>query len=148
MEGVSQVILIRDGIFVIEDPSLAGEMSDLHTAAFGFQRSLSLTAYQIKERIKDPLYEVFGYVLNGSLIGFFFLYSASIFDVKLLESLCVAPWQKGRGIGSQMLRFILDKYGFHDFHLTVTYENDAARGLYRKFGFNEADGLNMKREGK
>ena len=142
------MLLMRDGIIVIEDPSLVGDMSDLHTAAFGFSRSLSLTEYRIKERVKDTNYEIYGYVMNGMLVGFFFLYSASIYDVKMIEAFCVAPWKKGRGIGSQMLRFILDKYGFHDFHLTVGHENDPARGLYKKFGFNATDELNMVKESK
>lgn len=142
------MLLIRDGIIAIENLNLAGDMSDLHTAAFGFTRSFSLTEYRIKERTKDPNYEIYGYVMNGMLVGFFFLYSASIVSPKLIESFCVAPWKKGRGIGSQMLQFILNKYGFHDFHLTVSAENDPAKGLYKKFGFNATDGLNMVKGSK
>jgi ribosomal protein S18 acetylase RimI-like enzyme len=139
------MMLIDDGIIVIAALSLASDISDLHTAAFGFQRSLSLTEHKIREKIKDPNYGVYGYVLNGMLVGVFFLYDAGIHSSKLIESFCVAPWQKGKGIGSQMLRFILNKYMPYDFHLTVGAENDPARGLYKKFDFDDTGKLTMKR---
>lgn len=141
------MMLTHDGITVIASLNLAEDISGLHTAAFGFNRSISLTKYRIREKIKDPQYGVYGYAINGKLAGFFFLYDAGITSPKLIESFCVAPWEKGRGIGSQMLRFILNKYMPYDFHLKVNVENDPARGLYKKFGFNETDKVTMVREG-
>lgn len=140
------MVLACAGIIVVEEPNLAGEISDLHTAAFGFIRSLSMTEYKIKRRIEDSSCEAYGYVINGMLAGFFFLHSTGTFGLKLIDSFCVAPWKQGKGIGSQMLQFILDKYSFHDFHLTVAAKNDPARSLYRKFGFNNTDKVTMRRE--
>jgi len=141
------VMLTHDGITIIASPNLAGTISNLHTAAFGFTRSLSLTEYRIKEKIRDPQYGVYGFAMNGMLVGFFFLHDKNIYSPKLIESFCVAPWKKGLGIGSQMLRFILNKYMPYDFHLTVAAKNDPARGLYKKFGFNKTDKITMVREG-
>ena len=141
--------LAKDGIIVLSNmPSFAGEIRNLHTAAFGFMPSLSLTEYRIKERMKDPEYEAYGYMLNGSLVGFFFLHSVNAFGIKTIESFCVIPWQKRRGIGSQMLWFILNKYGSHDFQLTAAPENKPARGLYKRFGFVEVNENNMERNVK
>lgn len=140
-------MLTYDGIIVIANPNLAEDISGLHTAAFGFRRSPSMTEYKIKKKIRNPNYGVYGFAMNGKLAGFFFLYDESIYSPKLIESFCVAPWEKGRGIGSQMLRFILNKYMPYDFHLKVNVENDPARGLYKKFGFNETDKVTMVREG-
>jgi len=138
--------LIRDGIVVLSDiPSSAGEIRSLHTAAFGFRPSLSMTEYRIKEKMKDPSYQTFGYILNGSLAGFFFMKDEGYNDPKHIESFCVAPWHKGKGLGSIMLKFILDKYSLYDFYLTVAPKNDPARGLYKKFDFRDTDRITMKR---
>ncbi len=140
------MFLIHNGIVSIRNDYLVREIADLHTAAFGFQRAYSMTEYKIKERMRNSRFDAYGYVKNGMLVGFFFLHSTSTFGLKLIDSFCVAPWQRGKGIGSIMLRFILDKYSFHDFHLTVAPKNDPARGLYKKFGFVETDKIMMKRE--
>ncbi len=128
--------LIRDGIVVVSGfPSFAGEISDLHTAAFGFNRSVSMTEHRIKEKMANSQYEAYGYLRNGMLAGFFFMFVPDYINPKRIESFCVAPWHKGNGIGSVMLQFILDKYSLYDFYLTVASKNDAAMGLYKKFGF-------------
>lgn len=142
------MILIRDGIMVIDSLNLAGEISDLHTAAFGFRRCPSMTEYKIKQRIKDPNYESYGYIENGMLVGFFYVWCECIFTSKWIVSFCVAPWKRGKGIGSQMLQFILDKYKRYDFHLTVMPGNDMARGLYKKFEFVNTNETMMKRSNK
>ncbi len=130
--------LIRDGMKVVSAfPSFAGEISNLRTAAFGFNRSVSLTEHRIKEKMADPRYETYGYLRSGTLAGFFFLFVPDYIKPKEIESFCVAPWHKGKGIGSVMLQFILDKYSLYDFRLIVASKNDAAMGFYKKFGFVE-----------
>ena len=140
--------LRQNGLMPLGSTSIAKDIVDLHTVAFGFQRSLSMTEHRVKERMKDKRYESYGYVEDGVLVGFFYVFAESIFGPKQIEAFCVSPWKRGKGIASIMLRFALNKYRLYDFHLTVALENVAARGLYKKFGFNETYGLNMVREGK
>ncbi|MFJ3484329.1 GNAT family N-acetyltransferase [Pseudomonas sp. NPDC090202] len=52
------------------------------------------------------------------------------------------PWQ-GKGVGSKLMAAVLDVadnwMNLHRVELTVYFDNEAALGLYRKFGF-EAEG--------
>lgn len=139
------MVLIHDGIMLIRNSYLAGEIASLHTAAFGFIRAYDMTEYKIKKRIKDPRFDAYGYVRNGRLVGFFYVYSHNIFSPKLLLSFCVAPWQRGRGIASIMLKFILNKHTMYAFELTVAPANTPARNLYEKFGFDHVNKLTMRR---
>lgn len=140
------MILIHDGIISIRNDHLAREIADLHTAAFGFRRAHDMTEYKIKKKMKDPRFDAYGYVKNGMLVGFFYVYSHNVFSPKWLSTFCVAPWQRGRGIASIMLKYILSKYTMYAFELTVAPENTSAKGLYKKFGFNHTDKLTMRKE--
>lgn len=138
--------LRHNGLMPLGNTSTAKDIVELYTIAFSFQRPLSMTEYRVKERMKDKRYEAYGYVEDGALVGFFYVFAESIFGPKEIEAFCVSPWKRGNGIASIMLGFILNKYRLYDFHLTVALENVAARGLYKKFGFNATDGINMVRE--
>jgi ribosomal protein S18 acetylase RimI-like enzyme len=59
-------------------------------------------------------------------------------DAGHITQLCVAPGERGRGIGREMLRRTLDVLAGHGIELaslTVTERNDGAVSLYRRLGF-------------
>jgi ribosomal protein S18 acetylase RimI-like enzyme len=58
-----------------------------------------------------------------------------------IDSLGVNPAHQGKGIGSEMLRFVINKYVIqknHTLGLLVEEENPSARKLYLKLGFKPA----------
>lgn len=55
-----------------------------------------------------------------------------------VQTIAVAPTARGRGLGSLLLRHVLDRAseaGVRDVHLEVKADNQAAIALYVEFGF-------------
>jgi len=83
-------------------------------------------------------------VAAGDLVGSLHV-DASRFGVGELGMAVARPW-RGRGVGSELLAAAIEKArsdGLHKLSLEVFPHNDAAIGLYRKFGFVE-EGRRLK----
>ena len=59
--------------------------------------------------------------------------------------LCVAPEQRGRGIGARLLRYGIDVHGIRE--LTVNEQNPQAVGFYEHMGFETYKRTDMDTEG-
>ncbi len=76
---------------------------------------------------------------TGELAGIL-LCSRVCEDVGHVTQLCVAPEQRGSGLGEQMLHRCIDNLGGRNFAaltLTVTAQNEGALRLYRRLGFQQ-----------
>lgn len=64
------------------------------------------------------------------------------------EDMCVLPEERGKGIGPQLLGFVLDaarKAGALRVTLLTDGDNERAQALYRKLGFKPSSMLMMRR---
>ena len=64
----------------------------------------------------------------------------SVLDEAHILNLCVSPQHQQKGLGTRMLKFLLDKAGelhSHTVFLEVRQSNHAAKSLYEAHGFNE-----------
>lgn len=52
-----------------------------------------------------------------------------------ITNICVDTQLRGKGLGSKLLTYCIEKYGSEDIHLDVIKSNTAAIGLYKKHGF-------------
>ena len=50
-----------------------------------------------------------------------------------LEMLFIAPQERGNGLGRQLLRYGIDRFGVN--RLAVNEQNPQARGFYERMGF-------------
>lgn len=62
-----------------------------------------------------------------------------------LEMLFVAPEERGRGIGRQLLQYGVENYGV--FEVTVNEQNPQAAGFYERMGFETYKRTNTDEEG-
>lgn len=62
-----------------------------------------------------------------------------------LEMLFVAPEERGRGIGRQLLQYGVESYGV--FEVTVNEQNPQAVGFYERMGFETYKRTNTDEEG-
>lgn len=62
-----------------------------------------------------------------------------------LEMLFVAPEERGRGIGRQLLQYGVENYGV--FEVTVNEQNPQAVGFYERMGFETYKRTNTDEEG-
>lgn len=65
-----------------------------------------------------------------------------------IDELFIRADYRHRGLGSQVMQFVLDecpKLDVHALHLEVERKNIAGQRLYRKFGFNDKDRYMMTR---
>ena len=62
-----------------------------------------------------------------------------------LEMLFVAPEERGRGIGRQLLQYGVENYGV--FEATVNEQNPQAVGFYERMGFETYKRTNLDEEG-
>lgn len=75
----------------------------------------------------------------GDVVGYSVLWC--ILDQGELANIAITPDRRGGGLGAYLLRHVLDvaaKRGVEKVFLEVRASNDAALGLYRRFGFVEA----------
>jgi PhnO protein len=68
--------------------------------------------------------------------------------VALIDELVVAEGERGKGIGTHLLKHVVDNYfqmGCIEVEVSTEADNFAARGLYHKLGFGEV-GVLLERE--
>ena len=86
--------------------------------------------------ITDPLKEVYLVKSRGKVAGFIVLIMKGAL-VGYVQSICIAPAMRGRGIGSKLLR-LAEKRIFYEspnVFLMVSSFNDGAQRLYKKLGY-------------
>lgn len=67
----------------------------------------------------------------------------------VLHALAADPERRGQGIGTQILRFCIDKArssGFKALRVDTVYNNRPARNLYEKNGFSYAGDADLERD--
>lgn len=86
------------------------------------------TLYQGLMTHSFPLYDIYKYVENGKICGFVCYYQHK------LEMLYVLPEHMNRGIGTTLVRYILDNYK-ETMDIGVNKTNPVSRHIYEKHGF-------------
>jgi ribosomal-protein-alanine N-acetyltransferase len=76
---------------------------------------------------------------RGGPLGFLFLRPRGLASSPYIASLAVAPAQRGRGVGTAMLRFAETRYSPAARHifLCVSAFNEDARRLYARIGYSQ-----------
>ena len=98
------------------------------TLGRGYEESLKL--------LQDPSREVYVGFREGTPLGFVILNMAGAFT-GYLQTICVAPGERSRGVGTRLLRFAEERV-FRDspnLFLCVSDFNPRARALYEKLGY-------------
>jgi ribosomal-protein-alanine N-acetyltransferase len=88
------------------------------------------------ETINDPSKEVYLAIIGGEILGFTILNMNGAF-VGYVQSVCVAPQWRGRGIGSQLMDFA-EKRIFSvtpNVFICVSSFNKRVQGLYERRGY-------------
>ena len=88
------------------------------------------------EHFADPDHVSFVAEVDGRIVGQGALSGSGVAELGML----VASDWRGHGVGSALMQACLDwarRAGAHKISLQVWPHNDAARNLYRKFGFEE-----------
>lgn len=86
--------------------------------------------------LQDPSREVYVVSRGGPVLGFLILNMAGAFS-GYVQTICVAPEERSRGIGSHLLRFAEERV-FREspnVFLCVSDFNPRARSLYEKLGY-------------
>ncbi len=112
------------------DKSLVEEITNIIHMAFGHRIPPVTSIYQISTRMADPDYKVYCYTRTGVVLGVAFLYEPK----RLIQHLCVLPWNQKKGIGEALLKHIINNHG-PNLQLVVKNRNKAAINLYRRHGF-------------
>jgi [ribosomal protein S18]-alanine N-acetyltransferase len=73
--------------------------------------------------------------IDGEIRGY--IAFSKILDEVHIENIAVEPEWRGKGIGSHLLKFVIEKNKDCDFFLEVRPSNQSAISLYKKFGFFE-----------
>jgi ribosomal-protein-alanine N-acetyltransferase len=73
--------------------------------------------------------------IDGEIRGY--IAFSKILDEVHIENIAVEPEWRGKGIGSYLLKFVIEKNKNCDFYLEVRPSNSPAISLYKKFGFFE-----------
>jgi ribosomal protein S18 acetylase RimI-like enzyme len=112
---------------------------------YDFEEARSRTV--LDELINDPILGRLWLILNGNeTVG----YAVVTFGYSLeyhgrsatLDELFIRADQRGRGVGTQALQFVIDacrEMGLKTINLEVERANVAGQRLYRKFGFKDYD---------
>lgn len=88
---------------------------------------------------------------NGKDVGFALIASSYSTEygcrLILLEELYISDEMRGKGIGSQFLKWLVAEYDNEKFgfRLEVSPKNSKVLNLYKKFGFEELDYIQMIR---
>lgn len=112
----------------------AAAMFNIETTAHSYPDSL-----RSLEGCFGRLYRVYGAFDAAELIGFAIV--QQIVDEVTLFDICIAPNQQGKGLGNQLLNYIVDDAAAEKavvVMLEVRDSNLPAIGLYHKLGFVEA----------
>jgi GNAT superfamily N-acetyltransferase len=114
-------------------------------------RELITRAYWAKYRTRamfdrqlDTAWRVVGAynATDGAMVGFSRAFSDGVANAYLAD-MYVDPRERGRGVGSGLLRVMIDEGPGRDFRWML--HTDDAHGLYAKFGFAAPDSTFMQR---
>jgi len=88
--------------------------------------------------VSAPLREVYAAKENGKAVGFIILQMAGTFR-GYIQTVCVAPKARGRGIGTLLVRFAEKRVLSEspNVFICVSSFNKGARRLYRKLGYRK-----------
>ena len=105
---------------------------------FGGEEFIDITFWQLVQHLKVR-------IVNFLLLGWVF---ESAFEQKeiLVDALAVAQEMRGRGVGSNLMKFIIDFAHSRDYErvkLFVIDTNEKAKKFYEKIGFKEEKTYNL-----
>ncbi|MFX1598952.1 MAG: GNAT family N-acetyltransferase [Promethearchaeota archaeon] len=134
-----------------------GDISDLVVLAEEFmpkEASAESRTAVLKDSLASPHYELFVADLDGKVVGFIDHWITSDFThggkSSFIHSLYVMPKYRRRGIGSKLLRRIMEssmKKDVIEIHVATEFANKPAIALYKSHGLtNEALQLEMEIE--
>jgi ribosomal protein S18 acetylase RimI-like enzyme len=92
--------------------------------------------------VAAPLREVYAAKKNGTTLGFIILQMTGTFK-GYIQTICVAPQARGRGIGTLMIEFA-ERRVFREtpnVFMCVSSFNKGARRLYKKLGYTKSGTL-------
>lgn len=92
--------------------------------------------------LRDPSRETYVALLGGEVAGFVILLMTGAL-VGYIQSICVAPERRSRGLGGRLIAFAEERI-FRDFpnvFLCVSSFNPRARDLYLRLGYREVGEL-------
>ena len=109
--------------------------------------------YLINEFNNNPYAKCIMYEEDNNILGY--LYYSDIYDRIEINQIEVLESQRGKGIGSKLLKYLVDN-NTKSITLEVKETNDIAIKLYKKYGFKEVakrekyyqgiDGILMERK--
>jgi len=125
---------------LLTDVSLAQEVADVNSAAFGYKQIPNISKYQIQQCIKDSRYEVYIVLNKRCILGFLIVDNEPNKFIlspkeKCIEHFSVLPWQQRKGVGRTILNHVVNiVYPNSNFNLCVEAKSKAV-SLYEKLGF-------------
>lgn len=136
---------VRDG-YELDDDSARIDREAVHR----FISEQSYWAFRRERAVMDGLIDraarnVGLYASDGALVGYSRTVDAADAWLVYLADVFVLPEHRGRGLGSELVRFTVDEGPYAD-RRWVLHTADA-HGLYEKFGFEPGERL-LERKGK
>ena len=139
---------MRGGISEVADrpPQLIGQLLEV------WERSVRATHLflsageiaEIRTCVPQALREVPHLIVarraDGTPVGFMGI------DGQKLEMLFLAPEERGRGLGRELVRYGAERFGIQE--VTVNEQNPQARGFYERMGFRVCQRSELDEQGR
>jgi len=114
----------------------------LEVSSLSLKESWNIDSYS--SELSNPLAKYLIAKVNNQIVGFAGVWV--IIDEGHITNIAVHPNFREKGIGTTLLQSLIDHledWGCNSLTLEVRSSNDAAKGLYKKFGFLE-EGIRKK----
>ncbi|SFX49315.1 Acetyltransferase (GNAT) domain-containing protein [Thermoactinomyces sp. DSM 45891] len=132
----------------MRDPEMAQKLLDIEIPAYQVEADIigsTKIPYLLDtvDKIQSSKETFFGYWVDGNLAGVIsFMLEGNVVDI---YRLVVSPQHFRQGIGAKLLSFLFTHYtGMEKFLVQTGADNIPAMKLYKKFGFQEIDRLEIE----
>lgn len=86
--------------------------------------------YQVN---RNPFSNILVYIIEGEIVAY--IDYSIIYERAEINYIFVLPGHRKKGIGRELLQYVLDHYDIENITLEVNVHNEAAIHLYEKIGF-------------
>ena len=93
------------------------------------------TVYKIDEDIKHDYVHIYVYEENNNILGF--IQIEEHFEIIDIINIAVDKDYQGKGIGKELIRYVIDNTKSEKIMLEVKANNNPAIGLYTNMGFRQ-----------